>query len=94
MTEINFLLPSCDLKEVFEAIEKLRSDMNRVLGIAFNQLITDVVIHELNVQNDAIRDLLGQWVSEMEPEVFYGPGVILLGIGAKGSGVISLRAVP
>ena len=36
------------------------------------------------MNDDAIRALLGAWISELEPEIWYGPHGFAVGIGALG----------
>lgn len=97
MSDFKFLSVPWDIEQqakTNKALESALIEIERAFAVCFEKLMTDVILTELTVHNEKIRDLLGQWVSELEPEVFYGPGPTLLGIGAEGSGVISLKVMP
>lgn len=49
--------------------------------------ISNLVASEFD---DRARALLGAWVSELDPDLFIGPGHLPIGIRAKGSDVISV----
>lgn len=50
-----------------------------------------VVRAYLDAREASVVRMLGAWVSEIEPEIIYGPGFELLGLGHCGRVVIPFR---
>lgn len=60
-----------------------------------DDLISQAVAAHAKLMDDSLREALGKWVSEVEPEIVTSRNGKLLGIGAIGHGnpIVPVRAV-
>lgn len=72
----------------------LRSDLETTRDRIFDQLLDEAVRKVARARDAEVRRMLGEWVSELEPGLVYGPGGQLLGIGRAGTGEVTIRARP
>ena len=69
------------------AMTTARGTVERVAGVSLHEEFTRMVVAKKAAMIDAsLREALGQWVSEVEPEIVNTPDGLALGIGALGHG--------